>query len=121
MAWCRLSLGSRLLERLFVSGNPWDSQAALASGFAVVRVNRYGDPPMNMAFAATLSPNYTTSQDSPSFWYRRQRELFACQCVIASGYLAAHGSASQKVREDLSRVYAPLGCTPLFWKLGCWP
>src|SRR5689334_12638243 len=44
MAWCRLSLGSRLLEPLFVSGNPWDSQAALASGFAVVRVNRYGDP-----------------------------------------------------------------------------
>jgi 2-haloacid dehalogenase len=29
---------------LFVSGNPWDSQAALANGFAVVRVNRYGDP-----------------------------------------------------------------------------
>jgi 2-haloacid dehalogenase len=29
---------------LFVSGNPWDSQAALANGFAVVRVNRHGDP-----------------------------------------------------------------------------
>lgn len=29
---------------LFVSGNPWDSQAALANGFAVLRVNRHGDP-----------------------------------------------------------------------------
>jgi 2-haloacid dehalogenase len=29
---------------LFVSGNPWDSQAALANGFWVVRVNRHGDP-----------------------------------------------------------------------------
>jgi 2-haloacid dehalogenase len=29
---------------LFVSGNPWDSQAALANGLAVVRINRDGDP-----------------------------------------------------------------------------
>lgn len=29
---------------LFVSGNPWDSQAANANGFPVLRVNRQGDP-----------------------------------------------------------------------------
>ncbi len=29
---------------LFVSGNPWDTQAASVNGFAVVRVNRHGDP-----------------------------------------------------------------------------
>jgi hypothetical protein len=29
---------------LFVSGNPWDSHAALVNGFAVVRINRGGDP-----------------------------------------------------------------------------
>jgi 2-haloacid dehalogenase len=29
---------------LYVSGNPWDSQAALSNGFSVVRVNRYRDP-----------------------------------------------------------------------------
>jgi 2-haloacid dehalogenase len=32
-------------ERLvFVSGNPWDGQAALAAGMRVVRVNRAGEP-----------------------------------------------------------------------------
>lgn len=29
---------------LFVSANPWDTQAALAAGFRAVRVNRAGDP-----------------------------------------------------------------------------
>lgn len=29
---------------LFVSGNPWDTQAALANGFAAIRVNRQADP-----------------------------------------------------------------------------
>ena len=37
-------LGVTPARTLFVSGNPWDSQAALAHGFAVVRVNRHGDP-----------------------------------------------------------------------------
>jgi 2-haloacid dehalogenase len=37
-------LGVTPARTLFVSGNPWDSQAALATGFAVVRVNRHGDP-----------------------------------------------------------------------------
>jgi 2-haloacid dehalogenase len=37
-------LGVAPARTLFVSGNPWDSQAALANGFAVVRVNRQGDP-----------------------------------------------------------------------------
>jgi 2-haloacid dehalogenase len=37
-------LGISPARALFVSGNPWDSQAALANGFAVVRVNRHGDP-----------------------------------------------------------------------------
>jgi 2-haloacid dehalogenase len=38
------SLGVPPERAVFVSGNPWDSQAALANGFAVVRVNRAGDP-----------------------------------------------------------------------------
>jgi len=37
-------LGVTPARTLFVSGNPWDSQAALANGFSVVRVNRHGDP-----------------------------------------------------------------------------
>ena len=37
-------LGVSPARTLFVSGNPWDSQAALANGFAVVRINRGGDP-----------------------------------------------------------------------------
>jgi 2-haloacid dehalogenase len=37
-------LGVTPARTLFVSGNPWDSQAALANGFGVARVNRHGDP-----------------------------------------------------------------------------
>jgi 2-haloacid dehalogenase len=37
-------LGVSPARTLFVSGNPWDSQAALANGFAVVRINWRGDP-----------------------------------------------------------------------------
>jgi 2-haloacid dehalogenase len=37
-------LGVTPARTLFVSGNPWDSHAALANGFAVVRVNRHDDP-----------------------------------------------------------------------------
>ena len=37
-------LGVLPARTLFISGNPWDSQAALANGFAVLRVNRHGDP-----------------------------------------------------------------------------
>lgn len=37
-------LGVTPARTLFVSGNPWDTQAALANGFVVVRVNRHGDP-----------------------------------------------------------------------------
>ncbi len=37
-------LGIAPARTLFVSGNPWDTQAALANSFAVVRVNRHGDP-----------------------------------------------------------------------------
>jgi 2-haloacid dehalogenase len=37
-------LGVPPARTLFVSGNPWDSQAALVNGFAVVRINRGGDP-----------------------------------------------------------------------------
>jgi 2-haloacid dehalogenase len=37
-------LGVTPARTLFVSGNPWDGQAALANGFAVVRVNRHDDP-----------------------------------------------------------------------------
>jgi 2-haloacid dehalogenase len=37
-------LGAIPARTLFVSGNPWDSQAALSNGFAVVRVNRGRDP-----------------------------------------------------------------------------
>jgi 2-haloacid dehalogenase len=37
-------LGVTPARTLFISGNPWDSQAALANGFAVVRVNRHGNP-----------------------------------------------------------------------------
>jgi 2-haloacid dehalogenase len=37
-------LGIAPPRTLFVSGNPWDGQAALANGFAVVRVNRGRDP-----------------------------------------------------------------------------
>jgi 2-haloacid dehalogenase len=40
----RTELGVAPDRALFVSGNPWDTQAALASGFAVVRVNRDGHP-----------------------------------------------------------------------------
>jgi 2-haloacid dehalogenase len=37
-------LGILPARTLYVSGNPWDSQAALAYGFAVVRINRHGNP-----------------------------------------------------------------------------
>ena len=37
-------LGIMPNRALFVSGNPWDSQAALVNGFSVVRINRRGDP-----------------------------------------------------------------------------
>jgi 2-haloacid dehalogenase len=40
----RTELGVTPARTLFVSGNPWDSQAALANGFAVVRINRHGEP-----------------------------------------------------------------------------
>ncbi len=43
-ALVQTELGITPARTLFVSGNPWDTQAALANGFAVVRVNRYGDP-----------------------------------------------------------------------------
>jgi 2-haloacid dehalogenase len=43
-ALVQAALGIGPERALFVSGNPWDSQAALANGFAVVRVNRGGDP-----------------------------------------------------------------------------
>jgi len=38
------TLGVTPARTLFVSGNPWDTQAALANGFVVARVNRHGDP-----------------------------------------------------------------------------
>jgi 2-haloacid dehalogenase len=43
-ALVQAELGLPPARCLFVSGNPWDSQAALANGFAVLRVNRQGDP-----------------------------------------------------------------------------
>ncbi len=43
-ALVQAELGIQPTRCLFVSGNPWDSQAARANGFSVLRVNRQGDP-----------------------------------------------------------------------------
>lgn len=43
-ALVQAELGVPPARCLFVSGNPWDSQAARANGFAVLRVNRNADP-----------------------------------------------------------------------------
>jgi 2-haloacid dehalogenase len=43
-ALVQAELGIPPIRCLFVSGNPWDSQAAEANGFPVLRVNRQGDP-----------------------------------------------------------------------------
>ena len=44
MPLVQAELGIPPIRCLFVSGNPWDSQAAKANGFPVLRVNRHGDP-----------------------------------------------------------------------------
>ena len=43
-ALVQTELGIPTTRCLFVSGNPWDSQAAKANGFPILRVNRQGDP-----------------------------------------------------------------------------